>query len=180
MTRPLAILSLVAVFLFMPRFFALAQEEFAHPDVSIAAEMEEGKKVLIATVKLDGKPLEGAQVSFSVQRSFGILLLGKDETLEDGTAAVPYPERLPAAPNGEFQLIVEVGGSSTYAASRKVFQMQGGVKPVEEKEPFPRALWAPHAPIPLIVTIIGLLTIVWSTYTFVFVQLLRIHKEGTR
>ena len=180
MMRPLAILSLAAVFLFLPRFSALAQEELAHPDVSIAADTEEGKKVLITTVKLDGKPLQGAQVSFFVRRSFGLILLGKDETLEDGTAAVPYPETLPAAPNGEFQLVVDVGGTSTYAVLRKVFQMQGGVKPAEEKNPFPRALWAPHAPIPLIVTIIGLLAIVWSAYTFVFVQLFKIHKEGTR
>src|SRR3989338_8895245 len=124
MMRPLTILSLVAALLLAPRFFALAQEELAHPDVSIAADTEEGKKVLIATVKLDGKPLERAQVFFSVQRSFGLLLLGKDETLEDGTAAVPYPETLPAAPNGKFQLVVEVAGSSTYAASRKVFQVE--------------------------------------------------------
>ena len=41
--RPLTILSLVAALLLAPRFFALAQEELAHPDVSIAADTEEGK-----------------------------------------------------------------------------------------------------------------------------------------
>ena len=172
---------MVFVLFFMAGFLPIAAgESLPRPDISIAAATEEGQKLLVATVELGGKPLQGAQVAFFVRRLFGLISLGVDETIEDGTAAVPFPEKLPGGTSGELEVVVEVAGSPSYAADRKVLIVEGGLQAVKKEESFPRALWAPHAPIPLIVTIIGLLAIVWSAYTFVFVQLFKIYKEGTR
>ena len=53
----------------------------------------------------------------------------------------------------------------------------GGAKVVvPDPEPFGRALWAPHAPLLLIVAIFAVLGIVWLTYAYVVVQLVRLRK----
>jgi hypothetical protein len=44
--------------------------------------------------------------------------------------------------------------------------------------PFPRALWSPHAPIPLLATLCCLLGGVWTTYMFVISQIIAIKKGG--
>jgi hypothetical protein len=56
--------------------------------------------------------------------------------------------------------------------------MPGGAIVPIDPEPFPRALWAPHAPLPLLVTILLLLTGVWSCYVFVVGQIISIGKDG--
>ena len=63
--------------------------------IRIEAAVEEGKKVLHATVTVDGKPLRDAKVQFGAARTFGVLMLGEDATDDDGVAAVNYPQDLP-------------------------------------------------------------------------------------
>ena len=47
-----------------------------------------------------------------------------------------------------------------------------------QTENFPRALWAPQAPLALILTIGFIICVVWGTYIYVVVQLVRIRKGG--
>lgn len=146
------------------------------PEISVAKSIEEGKSVLVATIKLGEEPLKGVQVAFFVQRRFGLISLGKDETLEDGTAAVPFPDGLPGDANGGLRIVAEIVAPSQYSSLQSVVTVDGGVRTKFEEEPFPRALWAPKAPRPLIGTIVVLLAGVWGTYFFVIVQLVKIKK----
>src|SRR5437016_6280200 len=86
------------------------------PEIVVTTGLEEGKKVLVATLKLDGKPLEGAKVSFFVRRTFGNLLLGQERTLDDGTAAVPFPEGLPGGESGKLQVLAKIVEPALYAS----------------------------------------------------------------
>lgn len=148
------------------------------PDIRLQVGMEEGKRVLLATVSLDGKPLEGIRVAFSVGRLFGKLPVGEEETLEDGTAAVPFPEGLPGGSTGELEVVAEIRAPAKYTSGRARASLPGGVaKPAEAEDPFPRALWSPRAPLPLVLTIVFLLAGVWSAYGYVLLQLRRIRKE---
>ena len=147
--------------------------------IAISTATEEGKKVIVATVTRDGKPIEGAHVVLQARRTFGNLTLGEDDTLADGTVAVPFPSDLPSGPEGRIQVIAQIKSPPELSGmATQIFD--GARKVLPKKEAFPRALWSPHAPLPLLITIGSMLTIVWSVYLFVVIQLIKIRKESLR
>lgn len=147
--------------------------------IAISTATEEGKKVIIATVTRDGKLIEGAHVIVQAKRTFGNLTLGEDDTLADGTVAVPFPSDLPSGPEGRIQVVAQIKSPPELAAmATQMFD--GARKVVPPEDPFPRALWSPHAPLGLLITIGSMLTIVWSVYLFVVIQLVKIRKESLR
>jgi hypothetical protein len=148
------------------------------PTIVIAPRLEEGKRVLGATVTLEGKPLVGAKVGFFVQRTFGALDIGHDETLDDGVAVAKFPEGLPGGTVGKLHIIARVTGTARYAAASSEITVPSDIVVVPDSDPFPRAIWAPHAPIPLILTLTFALGGVWTTYTFVLLQLRALRKAG--
>jgi hypothetical protein len=177
------------------------------PSLVLTSEVEDGKKMLIATVKQDGKPLEGVAVSFSVERTFGKLVIGQDKTLEDGSAAIPVPEGIASGPGGELKVTAqatlpdaaptetkastEVAAPSTPAEPVAApaatpprvidaqFTLKGDAKLMQEQEFVPRALWAPRAPVALLATITAILVVVWGSYVFVVSQIIKI-KSGAK
>ena len=153
-------------------------QEGDRPLVAVGVAREEGVRVLRATVTLGGKPLEGVKVSFLAERTFGRLRLGEEETLEDGTAAVPFPEGLPGGSQGTLRILAEITTPPRYAGIQGKGTVDGGVVVPAVDDPFPRALWSPQAPVALVVTIVVLLGGVWTTYAYVLVQMLKIRKGG--
>jgi hypothetical protein len=144
--------------------------------VTVAVGIEEGKKVLVATVALHGKAIEGAKVAFYAKRTFGQLLLGQEETLDDGTAGVPFPEGLPGGSTGELHIVAQVIAPAAYSDACGGATVKGGIVVLPEEDPFPRALWSPHAPLGLVATLATFLGIVWSCYVFVISRLIAIVK----
>lgn len=153
-----------------------AQSQSPQAQIAITTSVEDGKKVIIATVTREGKPVENARVSLQVKRTFGPLTLGEDDTLDDGTAAVPFPADLPGDAEGKIHVSAQIKSPPEFAATRAEAALDGALKLRTEADPFPRALWSPRAPLGLVLTILTLLTIVWSTYAFVIVQLIKIKK----
>lgn len=152
-----------------------AQAERPQAQIAIAASTEEGKKVIIATVTRDGKPVEGSHVVLQVKRTFGNLTLGEDDTLADGTVAVPFPADLPGGTEGKIQVVAQIK-SPPELVTTATQTLDGASKVVLKEDPFPRALWLPHAPLALLITIGSMLSIVWSVYLFVVIQLIKIRK----
>jgi hypothetical protein len=142
--------------------------------IAIGVFTEEGQKLIRATVTMNGKPVENASVVFGVRRTFGDLIIGEDKTLDDGTAAARFPADLPGGPAGELTFVATIKSPPELAGSRTEATVGGGVKRVPETEPFPRALWSPHAPMQLVVPIVVLLGGVWVTYVFVVGQIIAI------
>ena len=149
------------------------------PAIALKLSTEEGKKVIVATVKTNDKPVEGAKVAILVKRTFGELPIGTEETLDDGTTAVPFPAGLPGDAQGNLQVIAEIKAPKSLAGSRFQASIEGGKIIPPEKDPFPRALWSPRAPLTLVITIFVLLGAVWSTYAYVVFQLIQI-KKGSK
>jgi len=177
------------------------------PSLVLTSEVEDGKKMLIANVRQDGKPLEGVAISFSVERTFGKLVIGADKTLEDGSAAIAVPEGITSGPGGELKITaqatlpdappVETQASTKVAAPSAPaepaaspavtpprvidaqFTLKGDARFMQEQEFVPRALWAPRAPIALLATITGILVVVWGSYAFVISQIVKI-KLGAK
>jgi hypothetical protein len=151
----------------------------SRPSLEIGTAVEEGTTMLVATVTLDGKPVEGTKVAFAVERMFGLMRLGEEETIDDGTAAVPFPSDLPGGPEGVLRIRAEITAPPEQAGVKTVAAMPGARVHVEDSEPFPRALWAPAAPTALILTIIILLSIAWGAYGYVLVQIRGIRRGAS-
>jgi hypothetical protein len=152
-------------------------QPLATPQITIADVIEDKQRLLRATVTLAGAPLQGAKVKFGVTRTFGVLDLGSDDTLDDGTAGVPFPEGLPGDAAGTFEAVVSVEAAHGYAATTVRTRLGGAGVVVPDPDPFPHALWSSKPLWPLVTVIAVLLTGVWSTYAFVIVQLVRIRRE---
>lgn len=168
---------LLALFLGGNGVLALeAQSQNPEPQIAITTDMEDGKRVIIATVTREGKPIEDVRVALQVKRTLGSLTLGEDDTLDDGTVAVPFPADLPGDSEGRIQVFAQIKSPPEHAAISAQATLDGALKMRTEADPFPRALWSPHAPLGLVLTIFTLLTIVWSTYAFVVVQLIKIKR----
>ena len=151
----------------------------AQAKVALVTNTEEGKQVLVATVtSAAGKPVVGARVTFFAQRTFGQLKLGEETTLDDGSAAVAFPADLPANRMGQLAITARVLQPAAYAGACASQSFKGGVMVVDAADPFPRAIWAPRAPLPLLVIIFGLLGAVWTVYASVLRQLFLIYRGG--
>jgi molybdopterin-containing oxidoreductase family membrane subunit len=149
--------------------------------IAVKRSTEDGQDMIVATVTADGRPVAGATVAFSVPRTFGNMTVGTDQTMSDGSAAVPFPQGLAGDVAGQLQVRAtlqapaELAGTSVAAAIR-------GDKPAQTtSDTEPRALWSARPPLALVATIGCLLLCVWSTYAFVAGQLIamaHIKQEG--
>lgn len=149
------------------------------PAIALRVDTEDGKKVLVATITKAGKPVENAKVVFFARRTFGALSLGAEVTLDDGTAAVPFPATLPGDTRGRLQLSADLANRSKDAPPvRAEAQFEGGVPFRAEPQAPPRALWSSRAPLILLVNIALLVGLVWSAFAYVVFQLLRIRTDS--
>lgn len=158
---------------------ALRARAAEEPLIALRLDTEDGKKVLVATVTKAGKPVENAKVVFFARRTFGALSLGAEVTLDDGTAAVPFPTTLPGDGRGRLQLSAELANRPKDAPPvRAEARFEGGVPfRAEPQAPPPRALWSSRAPLILLVNIALLVGLVWGAFAYVAFQLFRIRSE---
>ena len=144
--------------------------------IELKRTTEDKQEMLVAKVTSNGLPVAGAVVAFSVTRMFGIMSLGEDQTLTDGTAAVQYPHGLPGDARGELVFSVEVRSPPALAGPPVQVKL-GGAEPARvSRAAVPRALWSSRAPIGIVGTIVFLLLCVWTTYGFVISQLAAIYR----
>ena len=95
--------------------------------LAIAKQVEGGEELLVVTATRNGRPLEGVRAAFFVQRTFGAMTLGEDVTLDDGTAAVPFPQNLSGDEAGRLKVIAEVVSPAAFAGVRVEAVVPGGV-----------------------------------------------------
>jgi len=146
--------------------------------VEVTSAVEEGKRMLVARVTRGGKNVEGAIVLFQAERLLGWLALGRETTLDDGTAAIPFPAGLPGGSSGELRIRAKIESPADLASVTGETRLDGAPRIPKDREEFPRALWAPHAPVMLIVAILVFLSGVWGTYAYVFYRLVKVWKGG--
>lgn len=150
------------------------------PRIALQVTTEENQRTILATVTSGGKPIKGATVAFFVKRTFGNLAIGHDQTLDDGTAAVPFPANLPGGATGNLEVVAAITEPAQYIDARGRATFGGApIIPLKTEE-FSRALWAPQAPLTLILTIGLISLVVWGIYIYIVVQLFRIRKGGNQ
>ncbi len=144
--------------------------------LALATVVQDGQKLIQITATRAGKPVSGLTVTLSVQRLFGRMKLGHDQTYDDGTAYVPFPTDLPGGPKGQLKLYAQVTAPAADAAVTAQATVGGAVVVPAVAKPFPRALWSPRPPLLLAIVIVGLMLGVWLTYAYVVLQMVLIRK----
>ena len=143
--------------------------------IELTRTTEDKKEMLVAKVTANGLPVKGATVAFSVRRTFGLMTLGEDQTLDDGTAAVAFPTALPGDAKGELTFRVALRSPPELDGSAADVKLAGA-----PARPWPsvpqRALWSSRVPLVIPATIGFLMLCVWSTYAFVATQLAAMHN----
>jgi hypothetical protein len=169
-------IAFIAFVILMLPWPALAQT--TQPSIRLTTDVEDGKKMVQALVTLNGKPLENVALQYFVQRTFGNLQIGQDTTLDDGTSAVAFPTDLPGASDGALHMIVQVKTPAQYSTVFASASFPAGVQAAPDADAFPRALWAPQAPLALMASIFVVLAGVWLSYLFVVTRILAIRMDG--
>jgi len=149
------------------------------PVIELTRSVEDGKPVLTAKVTQDGKPAAGVTVMFSVKRTFGAIALGQDVTLDDGTAAVPFPDSLPGETDGTLKIRALLIAPEAYESREITLALPAIREAPARTRTFPRELWSPRAPVSLLATLLVLLGGVWLTYGYVILQIKKIKQEGS-
>ena len=165
--------ALVASFLFpVSGPWANAQDEQPGPVpvIELTQEEEDGEQMLFATVTLDDEPVEGVEVTFTVLRTFGGIILGSEGTFDDGTAAVEFPTAISGDASGQFTVVATIPGDKDQPPVSASKSFESKVSPPSTQDFFPSALWSARPLWPLVSVIAVLLLGVWSVYAFVLIQ----------
>jgi len=130
-------------------------------------------------------PVEDADVNFYVPRLFSDQLIGEG-SIRDGKCSIEFPENIAGDTIGNISLIAKIEDHDNYGnVEREIKDFRwGSTQPIEEDKSLmtieitipTRALWHTNAPLWMIVTLIILLTGVWSHYFYVIYQLFRLKK----
>jgi len=169
-TLGIALLLAAAVAAAAPWSPARAQTAQGKAVIELTRTTEDKQEMLVAKVTVNGLPVQGATVAFSVKRTFGLMTLGEDQTLDDGTAAVTFPEALPGNAKGELAFRVVLQSPPELEGSAVDVKLAGAPARSWAAVP-PRALWSSRVPLAIPAAIAFLVLCVWSTYAFVAIQL---------
>lgn len=137
---------------------------------------------VVTEIGKDGNeiPVKDIKVNFYVQRLFGSMPAAEDfsvNTDENGEAVFSYAKSIPGDTAGLLTIAARMDEDEQYGNVENKANTSWGTRLKVEKDPFPRALWEPNAPLPLIITISTLFGGVWSVYFFIFNQMRKIRNE---
>ena len=165
-----------------------ASEQMHYKDANLILSVNPHDTTRNATVTVtkigkDGKetPVKDVAVKFYVQRLFGIMPASDDNSVstdEKGEATFAFPKNIPGDTAGVFSVVAKMEDNEQFGNVEKNAVTSWGTALSIDKDPFPRALWEPYAPLPLVITISTLFGGVWFTYFFIFFQLIKIKKEN--
>ena len=163
------------------------QEQMHYKDANLTINLNPQDTARLVTAKVteigkDGQeiPVKGAEVKFYVQRLFGIMPASEDNTIstdEKGEASFSFPKNIPGDTAGIITLAARMEDNEQFGNVENKTTESWGTALAVDKDPFPRALWEPYAPLPLVITISTLFGGVWLIYFFIFYQLRKISNE---
>lgn len=164
-----------------------ASEQIHYKDANLTLNLNPEDTARIVTAKItetgkDGKeiPVKDAEVKFYVQRMFGFMPATEDNAIstdEKGEASFSFPKNIPGDTSGVITVVARMDDNKQFGNVENKANASWGIHLMVDKDPFPRALWEPYAPLPLIITISTLFGGVWAIYFFIFYQLRKIRKE---
>lgn len=164
-----------------------AREQVHYKDASLILNLDPHDTAQLVIAKVtelgkDGKeiPVQEAEVKFYVKRMFGFMAASEDNTIttdENGEASFAFPKNVSGDTAGSITITARMEDNRQFGnVENKTTELWGTVL-APEKNAFPRALWEPYAPLPLVITISTLFGGVWCIFFYIFFQLRKIKKE---
>jgi hypothetical protein len=164
-----------------------AEEQFHYKDANLTINLDPHDTARLATARVtetdkDGKeiPVKGTEVKFYVQRLFGMMPAAEENTIttdEKGEASFAFPKDVPGDTAGVITVAARIEDNERFGNVENKVTTSWGTVLTMERDPFPRALWEPSAPLPLLLTILIIFGGVWCTYFLILFQLRKIKKD---
>jgi hypothetical protein len=153
----------------------------ADAQITLTFGIQDSVKQAKAVVTKNHTPLKGVDVLFLIKKSFGSLPLGDAvSTDENGEATVDFPLDMPGDASGDLTVIAKVEENDQTGELLTSKSSNWGV-PTDVKNTIDkRALWASaaNAPIPLVVTVVTIVALVWGTIFYIILQVVAIRRMG--
>ena len=168
------------------KFIEDAKEEVTLQESDLSIKLDPADTSRTVTAKLtikdkNGKqvPVKDAAIKLYVVRLFGTMPATSDPsstTDENGEATFTLFKDLKGDSLGQITLLAKVEDNEQLGNVESTTKAPWGARLMPEKEPFPRAMWEPKAPIPLILVLSILFFCIWSTYLYLFSLVYKISK----
>ena len=169
-------------FLFAQNLFAQDSSNTSNAKIQISFSKEDSIKEINAVITNADTAVKGVDVHFYIKKSFGLLPLEGDFTTTDadGKASVDFPTDIPGDQAGNVTVIAKVEDNDELGNLETTKTVQWGVPVSAEQSVQTRALWASanNAPWPLVITVTGMVGIVWGTIFYIVFQLVAIKRAG--
>ncbi len=143
----------------------------------------EGRTIDVSAYELVNEEkveISDLEVSISVPTLFGDMILGKGD-MEDGMCQIGFPEDLPGDSMGNLEIIAKITDSEEFGNVEWRERIPWGATrvPTEVEESGSKGkLWTYNAPLWMVITMIILMTGVWSHFGYVIYKMYKINKEG--
>ena len=158
------------------------QDSLEEAEVSLSFSENNAVKTITALVKdQEGLPIEELDLFFYVQRTFSLLPIGDafNTTDENGVVVVEFPTDLPGDIEGNVEIVVKIIESDIYNDLSLETIKNWGIPTIqpdqlEEK----RSLWAAaaNAPITLVLSVSGMILVIWYINSYIIFVLYKISK----
>ncbi len=165
---------------------AQEQMHYKEANVTLGMNAQDTSRTVVAKVTEMGKdgkesPVKNAEVKFCVKRLFGAMSAAEEaavSTDDKGEATFAYPKNIPGDTAGNITVVAKILDNDKFGNVVAEASANWGTHLANIKDPFPRELWSPYAPWPLVITITSLFGGVWCVYFFLFRQMVKIKKDG--
>lgn len=149
---------------------------YKEANLALNPDLHDSTRLLTAMVTETGKdgkkiPVKDAELKFYVHRLFGIMPAAEEyiiSTDEKGQASFAFPQNIPGDTAGLITVMARMEDNQQFGNVENKVNASWGIALVKEKDPFPRALWEPYAPGPLIITVSTLFGGGYGAYIFSF------------
>ncbi|MDH7462091.1 hypothetical protein QEG73_12410 [Chitinophagaceae bacterium 26-R-25] len=169
------------LFVFSAQRVSAQDSTNAEAQITLTFGEQDSVKQAKAVVTKNHTPLKGVDVVFLIKKSFGSLPLGDAVTTdENGEAVADFPTDMPGDHEGNITVLAKVEENDQTGELLASKVTNWGV-PTTVKDKFDqRTLWSPaaNAPIPLVVTVVSLVALVWGIILYMLSQLVKINRLG--
>jgi 5-hydroxyisourate hydrolase-like protein (transthyretin family) len=128
------------------------------------------------TCTANGDPIEEATVYLYVKSMIRPLLIGEEETDEDGMVSFEFPTDLPGNSDGTIDFYSFIEDDADFGNVKGTVNKDWGTPRIENNTKVVRSLSSPNPPLWLLITFIGLLVIIWGHYIEVIIRLFKLKK----
>lgn len=153
-------------------------------NISLIAIVEDSTNTVIAKLTGFGEngeliPIADVDLTFYVQRLFGMLPLGDEATVttdENGISRIIFPKLIKGDKTGKVTLVVKLENDETYGTVEARADARYG-EPLNQKPDTSSALWKSQAPLWMSIAFFLAIVAITTTISYLIYQLYRIKKE---